>query len=51
MDGLRCDYARRETARCACRCVVYDLENDLIKRGRVYFEMPALLQQLGVVVG
>ncbi len=29
-------------------CVVYDLENDLIKRGRVYFEMPALLQQLGV---
>jgi len=29
-------------------CVVYDLENDLIKRGRVYFEMPVLLQQLGV---
>ncbi len=29
-------------------CVVYDLENDLIKQGRVYFEMPALLQQLGV---
>jgi steroid delta-isomerase-like uncharacterized protein len=29
-------------------CVVYDLENDLIKRGRVYFEMPALLKQLGV---
>lgn len=29
-------------------CVVYDLENNLIKRGRVYFEMPALLQQLGV---
>jgi steroid delta-isomerase-like uncharacterized protein len=29
-------------------CVVYDLENDLIKRGRVYFEMPALLAQLGV---
>lgn len=29
-------------------CVVYDLENDKIKRGRVYFEMPALLQQLGV---
>jgi steroid delta-isomerase-like uncharacterized protein len=29
-------------------CVVYDLENDQIKRGRVYFEMPALLQQLGV---
>ena len=29
-------------------CVVYDLEDDLIKRGRVYFEMPVLLQQLGV---
>lgn len=29
-------------------CVVYDLENDKIKRGRVYFEMPALLQQLGI---
>ena len=29
-------------------CVVYDLENDQIKRGRVYFEMPILLQQLGV---
>ncbi|MCC7165076.1 MAG: ester cyclase [Anaerolineae bacterium] len=29
-------------------CVVYDLENDQIKRGRVYFEMPALLQQLGL---
>ena len=28
-------------------CVIYDLENDRIKRGRVYFEMPALLQQLG----
>jgi len=32
-------------------CVVYDLENDKIKRGRVYFEMPALLQQLGVNMG
>ena len=30
-------------------CVVYDLENDKIKRGRVYFEMPALLAQLGVM--
>jgi steroid delta-isomerase-like uncharacterized protein len=30
-------------------CVVYDLENDRIKRGRVYFEMPALLQQLGMM--
>jgi predicted ester cyclase len=29
-------------------CVVYDLENDQIKRGRVYFEMPALMQQLGL---
>ena len=32
-------------------CVVYDLESDQIKRGRVYFEMPALLQQLGVTMG
>lgn len=32
-------------------CVVYDLENDQIKRGRVYFEMPALFAQLGVVMG
>ena len=32
-------------------CVVYDLENDQIKRGRIYFEMPALLQQLGVQMG
>lgn len=32
-------------------CVVYDLENNLIKRGRVYFEMPALLAQLGVSMG
>jgi steroid delta-isomerase-like uncharacterized protein len=32
-------------------CVVYDLENDEIKHGRVYFEMPALLQQLGVPMG
>jgi steroid delta-isomerase-like uncharacterized protein len=29
-------------------CVVYELENDEIKRGRVYFETPALFQQLGV---
>lgn len=27
-------------------CVVYYLEDDLIKRGRVYFEMPVLLRQL-----
>ncbi len=32
-------------------CVVYDIENDKIKRGRVYFEMPVLLQQLGVGMG
>ena len=29
-------------------CVVYDLENDQIKRGRVYFEIPVLMRQLGV---
>jgi len=29
-------------------CVTYDLENDRITRGRVYFEMPALMAQLGV---
>jgi predicted ester cyclase len=28
-------------------CVVYDLDNNQIIRGRVYFEMPALFQQLG----
>jgi hypothetical protein len=28
--------------------VVYDLENDEIKRGRIYFEMPVLVQQLGL---
>ena len=32
-------------------CVVYDLENDQIAAGRVYFEMPALLQQLGIAFG
>ena len=32
-------------------CVVYDLQDDEIKRGRVYFEMPMLLQQLGVEMG
>jgi steroid delta-isomerase-like uncharacterized protein len=31
-------------------CVVYDLANDQITRGRVYFEMPVLLQQLGVAM-
>lgn len=32
-------------------CVVYDLVNDKISRGRVYFEMPVLMQQLGVGMG
>lgn len=32
-------------------CVVYDLENDQITQGRVYFEMPALLAQLGIDMG
>jgi predicted ester cyclase len=27
-------------------CVTYDLENDQIKRARVYMEMPVLLKQL-----
>jgi hypothetical protein len=31
--------------------VAYYLENDLIKRGRVYFEMPVLFQQLGAAAG
>ena len=32
-------------------CVVYDLEMDQIKRARIYFEIPVLLQQLGVQTG
>lgn len=28
-------------------CVVYDLESDRIKRARIYFEIPVLMQQLG----
>jgi steroid delta-isomerase-like uncharacterized protein len=28
-------------------CVVYDLVNDRIVRGRVYFEVPAFLKQVG----
>jgi steroid delta-isomerase-like uncharacterized protein len=32
-------------------CVVYDLHNAQIKRGRVYFELPVLLQQLGISTG
>ena len=31
--------------------VIYDLENDKITQGRVYFEMPVLMQQLGVGMG
>ena len=27
-------------------CVIYDLEYDLIKRARIYFEMPVLMQQI-----
>jgi steroid delta-isomerase-like uncharacterized protein len=27
-------------------CVVYDLENDKIKRARIYFEIPVLMEQL-----
>jgi steroid delta-isomerase-like uncharacterized protein len=27
-------------------CVVYDLENEQIKRARIYFEMPVLFKQL-----
>lgn len=30
-------------------CVIYDLENDKIKRGRVYFLNDVLLRQLGVI--
>ena len=29
-------------------CVVYEVEDDKIKRARIYFEMPALFEQLGV---
>ena len=32
-------------------CVNYDLEDGKIKRARVYFEMPVLLQQLGIKLG
>ena len=28
-------------------CVVYDIEGEKIKRGRVYFEVPAFLAQVG----
>jgi len=29
-------------------CVSYDIENDQIKRARIYFELPVMLQQLGI---
>lgn len=32
-------------------CVVYDLAEGRIRRGRVYFEIPVLLRQLGVPSG
>jgi steroid delta-isomerase-like uncharacterized protein len=32
-------------------CIVYDLDKDQIKSARIYFEIPALLKQLGVSVG
>ncbi len=32
-------------------CVVYELEHERIKEGRVYFEMPVLFVQLGVNPG
>ncbi len=28
-------------------CIVYDLDNDRIRRGRVYMEMPVMFAQLG----
>ena len=33
---------------CVPLCVVYDLAENKITRGRVYFEMPSLLRQLGL---
>ena len=30
-------------------CVIYDLENDLIIQGRLYFDAATMLKQLGVV--
>jgi len=29
-------------------CVVYEVEDEKIKRARIYFEMPAMFEQLGV---
>jgi hypothetical protein len=33
---------------CREQSVVYERENEQIKQARIYFEMPVLLQQLGV---
>lgn len=33
---------------CVPLCVVYDVEDEQIKRARIYFEMPVLMAQLGV---
>jgi steroid delta-isomerase-like uncharacterized protein len=32
-------------------CVVYDVEDDKVKRGRVYFEGPVFLAQVGAMPG
>ncbi|HNH27222.1 MAG TPA: ester cyclase [Anaerolineales bacterium] len=32
-------------------CVVYDVEDKRVKRARVYFEVPAFYQQVGVKMG
>jgi steroid delta-isomerase-like uncharacterized protein len=32
-------------------CVNYDLENNQIKRARIYMEMPVLMRQLGIQMG
>lgn len=29
-------------------CVIYDVKGDQITRGRIYFEIPALMKQLGI---
>ena len=35
---------------CVPLAVVYDIENGKIKRGRIYFETPMLLKQLGIIM-
>jgi steroid delta-isomerase-like uncharacterized protein len=32
-------------------CVIYDVEEEKIKRARIYFEVPSLMAQLGVQMG